>query len=345
MPKPSAVVTGAFGQDGAYLVKSLLSDGYRVLAIGGISKEAENWRFRTLGIADSPDIELVNLDITNPTETRKFIEQTQPNELYNLASHSYVSDSQVFPQQTTMVSAFAPVNLLECLNQTSKETRFFQASSSEMFGNAANSPQNESSMFSPRNLYGSAKVFAHSATLNYRVNTGIFASSGILFNHESPLRAAEFVTRKITSQVAQVKLNQAEDIKIGNLSAVRDWGYAPEFVQAIRLIIGHEEPDTFVVSTGQPTSVRDFIKFAFNAVEIDIEFEGSGLSEVGFNPRDGKNLVSVDPSFYREAEVVPLVGDSSKAHRILGWKAETYASGVAKIMVGEDMRSLARADS
>jgi GDPmannose 4,6-dehydratase len=244
-----------------------------------------------------------------------------------------------------MVSAFATVNLLECLNQISKKTRFFQASSSEMFGDAIESPQNENSVFHPRNIYGSAKVFAHSVTDNYRVNTGIFASSAILFNHESPLRGPEFVTRKITSQVAKIKLNLEEEIKIGNLSAVRDWGYAPEFVQAIRLIVGHEEPDNFVVSTEKPTSVREFVTFAFSAADIDIKFEGTGLSEVGFDQKNGRKLVSVDSSFYREAETVPLVGDSSKANRVLGWRATTTASGIAKVMVDEDMKSLAKAES
>jgi GDPmannose 4,6-dehydratase len=344
MSKPNAVVTGAFGQDGAYLVRSLLGDGYRVFAIGGISKKTDNWRFRALGISENPDLNFVTLDITDPTETRKFIEQVQPHELYNLASHSYVSDSQVFPQQTTMVSAFATVNLLECINQTSQKTRFFQASSSEMFGDAADSPQNENSAFNPRNIYGSAKVFAHSATVNYRLNAGIFASSGILFNHESPLRGSEFVTRRITSQVAQIKLGLAEEIRIGNLSAVRDWGYAPEFVQAIRMIIGHDEPETFVVSTGTLTSVREFVTFAFGAVDIEIEFEGSGFSEVGYDPKNGKKLVSVDPSFYREAETVPLVGDANKVYRVLGWKATTTAPGIAKIMIDEDMKSLTKAE-
>jgi GDPmannose 4,6-dehydratase len=345
MSKLTAVVTGAFGQDGAYLVETLLRDGYKVFAVGGMSKQIDNWRFRKLGIADSTNLNQVTLDITDPAATREFIEQIQPSELYNLASHSYVSDSQVFPQQTTMVSAFATVNLLECLNQKSKKTRFFQASSSEMFGDAVESPQNENSVFHPRNIYGSAKVFAHSVTENYRFNTGIFASSAILFNHESPLRGPEFVTRKITSQVARIKLNLEEKIKIGNLSAVRDWGYAPEFVQAIRLIVGHEEPDTFVVSTDKPTSVREFVTFAFSAAGIDIKFEGTGLSEVGFDQKNGRALVSVDPTFYREAETVPLVGDSSKANRVLGWKASTTASGIAQIMVDEDMKYMTKAES
>jgi GDPmannose 4,6-dehydratase len=229
---------------------------------------------------------------------------------------------------------------MESIGSASPETRFFQAGSSEMFGTAESAPQSETSSFSPRNIYGSAKVFAHSATLNYRENRQLFSASGILYNHESPLRGSEFVTKKITSSVAKVKMNQVDQLRIGNLSSLRDWGYAPEYVEAMRLILGHPKPETFVISSGITTTVREFVRSAFNALDMEIEFEGSGINETGYEPATGRRLVSVEKEFYRESEKVTLVGDSSKASALLGWKAKTAVSEIVSIMVRQDLDSL-----
>jgi GDPmannose 4,6-dehydratase len=209
-----------------------------------------------------------------------------------------------------------------------------------MFGAADSSPQNEDSKFSPRNIYGSAKVFAHNVTENYRQNNNLFASAGILYNHESPLRGEEFVTRKITRQVAKIKLKKQSELRIGNLSSLRDWGFAPEYAQAMRLVLGHDSPDTFVIASGVATSVRDFVKFAFSAVDIEVAFEGSGLAEVGVDQKTGEQIVSVDSDFYRPSETVTLVGDPEKAERILGWRAKTKISEIVGIMVQEDLDSI-----
>jgi GDPmannose 4,6-dehydratase len=238
------------------------------------------------------------------------------------------------------VSAFAVVNILEAIHLASPRTKFFQASSSEMFGNAQSSPQHENSSFRPRNVYGSAKVFAHYLTQNYRDHRDLFAASGILYNHESPLRGDEFVTRKITKAVAKVKLGITDRLSVGNLSAKRDWGYAPEYVEAMRLILNHEQPDTFVISSGTATTVREFILSAFNSIDVELEFEGEGLSEVGLEKKSGQILVSIDKQFYREPEPITLVGDPGKANRALNWKARTSVSEIAKIMVESELQTM-----
>jgi GDPmannose 4,6-dehydratase len=340
MSRAKALITGITGQDGSYLALSLLNDGFEVFGTSGSAISSPKWRFQALGIADHPNLKLLDWDITNPVQTHDVISELRPNELYNLASHSFVADSLFDPQKTTLVSGLAPINMMESIKTTSPETRFFQAGSSEMFGQADTEPQSETSNFLPRNIYGSAKVLAHSATLKYRENCKLFLSSGILYNHESPLRGDEFVTKKITSTVAKIKLNQLDQLRIGNLSSLRDWGYAPEYVDAMRLILGYPEPETFVISSGVATSVRDFVRSAFNALSIEIEFEGRGLSEVGYEPTTGRTLVSVDKEFYRESETVTLVGDSSKASRLLDWTAKTPVSDIVSIMVRQDLGSL-----
>jgi GDPmannose 4,6-dehydratase len=340
MSRPKALITGITGQDGSYLALSLLNDGYEVFGTSGSSITAPKWRFQALGIADHQNLKLLDWDITNPDQTHDVIGETKPDELYNLASHSFVADSLFNPQRTTLVSGLAPINIMESIGSASPDTRFFQAGSSEMFGTADSAPQSETSRFSPRNIYGSAKVFAHSATLNYRENRQLFSASGILYNHESPLRGSEFVTKKITSTVAKVKMNQVDQLRIGNLSSLRDWGYAPEYVEAMRLILGHPTPETFVISSGVTTTVRDFVRSAFNALDMEIEFEGSGINETGYEPTTGRRLVSVEKEFYRESEKVTLVGDSSKASALLGWKAKTPVSEIVSIMVRQDLESL-----
>jgi GDPmannose 4,6-dehydratase len=340
MSESCAVVSGILGQDGSYLARDLLADGYRVFGLVSESHSDSSWRHQKLGISDHKNLKLLQLDISSSGQVSDFLSEMQPDEIYNLASHSFVSDSQSFPQQTAMVTAFAVINFLEAIHQVSRKTRFFQAGSSEMFGDAESAPQNELSKFLPRNIYGSAKVFAHNVCENYRQNSGLFVASGILFNHESPLRGEQFVSRKITRQVAKIKLKQQNELRIGNLSSLRDWGFAPEYVQAMRRTLSHEAPDNFVIASGVATSVRDFINFAFSAVGIDAVFEGSGLSEVGINRETGEQIVSVDPDFYRASETVTLVGDPQKARSVLGWRAQTSVSEIVRIMVEEDLASM-----
>jgi GDPmannose 4,6-dehydratase len=340
MSSPTALITGITGQDGSFLARDLLESGYVVFGTSGSSSPLSNWRFQELGISDNPNLKFVSWDITNPEQTLEIVGETKPNEIYNLASHSFVVDSIFNPQKTTQVSAYAVVNILEAIASSSPETKFFQAGSSEMFGNSPSSPQNENSVFAPRNIYGSAKAFAHFASVNYRENRGVFSTAGILYNHESPLRGSEFVTKKITSTVAKIKLDQTAKLSIGNLSSVRDWGYAPEYVQAMRMVIGHDKPDTFVIASGTATTVRDFVRQAFNAVGIEIEFEGSGLEEVGYERATGRILVSVDTDFFRESEAVALVGDASKAQKLLGWSSKTPVAEITNIMVKHDLEIL-----
>jgi GDPmannose 4,6-dehydratase len=340
MVSPKAIITGVSGQDGSFLARSLLDDGYEVFGTSGSGKTPDTWRLRNLCIEDHPKLRILDWDITNPTETQALISEIKPSEIYNLASSSFVADSLFNPQNTTLVSGFAPVNIMEAITSVSPDSRFFQAGSSEMFGLAESSPQHEQSGFSPRNIYGSAKVFAHSATMNYRENRKLFTTSGILYNHESHLRGKEFVTRKITSAVARIKLNQIEELRIGNLSSERDWGYAPEYVDAMRLILGHDTPETFVISSGVATTVRSFVESAFNAVDIEVSFEGQGLLEVGYEKSSGKTLVTVDKEVYRESEHVTLVGDSSKLKSILGWHAKTNVAEIVELMVKSDLNAL-----
>lgn len=335
-----ALITGITGQDGSYLASELLSEGYKVYGSSGSHKKSDLWRFSKLGIIDNPDLVLIDWDITNAQETNNILEDLKPNELFNLASHSFVPDSSRSTSNTLLVSSFAPVNLMEAINSFSPETRFFQAGSSEMFGSSAFAPQKESSAYSPRNVYGAAKLLAQFAVENFRNQYQMFTSSGVLYNHESPLRGSEFVTKKITSTVAKIKLGQESELRIGNLSSVRDWGYAPEYVKAMRLVIGHSAPETFVIASGAPTKVRDFVKWAFQSVEIEISFEGVGLSEIGYETTSGKVLVSVDKEFFRESETVTLVGDPSKAAKLLGWQSTTSVEDLVEIMVNDDLESI-----
>jgi len=340
MPIPRALVTGIMGQDGAYLAQSLLNDGYEVFGTTRTSSVNTNWRLEKLGISDNPRLKLVDVDITDYGSVRSAVQEIKPNEIFNLASHSFVANSFIHPLETTSVTGTAVVNILQAIRDLSPETKFFQAGSSEMFGNALSYPQNENSHMNPRNIYGSAKVFAHLASVNYRESGGLFSSSGILFNHESPLRGSEFVTRKITRTVAEIKLGKTDRLRLGNLSSLRDWGFAPEYVEGMRLILGHRVPDTFVLSSGVLTSVRDLVEAAFNALEIDIAFEGSGMQEIGYSRSNGKVLVSVEEEFFRETEKVPLVGDSTKARELLGWQGKTKITSIALKMVEEDLASL-----
>ena len=340
--KKAALITGISGQDGAYLSQKLIKDGYTVFGVSRDPSPQTNWRLRHLGLIDHPDLRIFKCDLVDRQQTNELISDLKPAEVYNLASHSFVSDSQNFAHQTAMVSGVAVLNLLEAISKNSPSSKFVQAGSSELFGNSDQSPQNEQSRFRPRNVYASAKLFAHSAVLNYRDNLGIFAANAILYNHESPLRDVQFVTRRISQAVAQISKSGLHKLEIGNLSATRDWGYAPQYVTALRQVLNHPEPDTFVIATGRATTVRDFVRLAFEVVGFEVVFEGTGKLEKGLDVKTGRELVSINSKFYREAEPVPLLGDPSKASQMLGWRAETSVDEIVREMVESDV---ARIDS
>jgi GDPmannose 4,6-dehydratase len=317
-----------------------LSEDYIVYGLlGAANRQPSFWRFEKLGLDGHPNLKILDWDIRDPGQVRAGIKALRPDEVFNFASHSFVGDSLHFPYETALVTSVGVLNILEALSTESPESRFLQAGSSEIFGNCSSSPQSEMSHFAPRNIYGSAKLMAHWATINYRHSHGMSCSNAILYNHESPLRAESFVTRKISKAVANIKLGIQKDFTIGNLSAERDWGYAPEYVDAMRLIIKKDEPGDFVLATGKPTSVREFIRLAFESVGIDVQSEGLAQEEKVFEKDTGRILATVDPNLYRDAEEVPLLGDPSKALEILGWEASTPLHKVIEEMVLSDIEA------
>lgn len=334
------MITGVSGQDGTYLAEKLLADGYVVFGLVKDQSRTRLERLEQLGVLNNRNLNIVSWDLSDFGSTASNLDKISPDEIYNLASHSFVADSIGDSAGTTAIGALAVANLLSAVSESRSEVRFFQAGSSEMFGEALTSPQNEYTPFYPRNLYGSAKVFAHLALGNFRKSGGVFASTAILYNHESPLRGKEFVSRKITSSVVRIKSGKQELLSIGNLSALRDWGFAPEYVDAMRAIVAHDEPSEFVISTGNLTSVRDFVTMAFACVDVKVEFHAAGLEEKGYDSATGKLLVSVDPTHYRESERVPLVGDPSKAREVLGWEAKTEVPQIVELMMSAELEAL-----
>lgn len=338
--KKTALVTGISGQDGAYLSQILLGEGYSVTGVSRDPSPRTNWRLVELGLFDHPELNVVECDLSDPAQTSNLLSQLKPDEVYNLASHSFVSDSQDLAYKTAIVSGISVLNLLEAIKQKSPKSRFVQAGSSELFGNANESPQNELSRFLPRNLYATSKLLAHHAVLNYRDNSSIFAANAILYNHESPLRDAQFVTRKVSRAVAEISSNRRQSMEIGNLSATRDWGYAPEYAIAMHRVVKHSEPETFVIASGRATTVREFVRLAFEVVGLQVVFTGNGTEEKGFDAKTGRELVSTNPQFFREAERIPLLGDPSKASQALGWKADTQVGEIVRQMVESDVALL-----
>lgn len=337
MHKNTYLVTGSFGQDGAYLSKLLLDLGHSVIGVGSPKRKNDPSRLVSLGIDKHPRLTFARVDITNSKHVTQLMESVRPAAVFNLASHSFLGSVKESHPDTAMVNIISVLNILEAISKTSRMTKFFQAGSSEMFGAAENSPQTELSRFFPRNIYGATKVFSHFASADYGSKDGLFCSAAILYNHESPLRPEQFVTRKISTFVAKIKCGYQGSLKIGNLSAIRDWGYAPEYVEGISSIVDHSEPDTFILSTGRPATVRDFVRLAFESVGVSIAFHGSGLDEVGFEVKSGRTLVSVEPEFFRPAEDIPLLGDASKARQVLGWEAKTTLEELIGIMVEHDL--------
>ena len=333
-----AIVTGITGQDGAYLTQLLLQKGYSVYGTYRRTSSVNFWRLAELGIADHPNLSLVEYDLTDLSSTIRLLEKAKAQEIYNLAAQSFVGVSFEQPITTAEITGIGALNLLEAIRTVDTSIRFYQASTSEMFGKVQAVPQNESTPFYPRSPYGVAKLFAHWSTINYRESYGIFGASGILFNHESPLRGKEFVTRKITDAIARIKLGLQESLELGNLDAERDWGYAAEYVEGMWRMLQAEEPDTFVLATGRTVAVREFVRLACAAVGLSIEFEGEGESEIGVDRATGKTIVRVNPDFYRPAEVDLLVGDASKAIDALGWRAKTSLEDLCALMVEADLK-------
>ena len=334
-----AVITGVGGQDGAYLARYLIDLGYEVY--GGYRRAVSPnfWRLNELGILNEPNFHLVEFELTDPFNILSVVNEIRPEEIYNLAAQSFVGVSFKEPFHTASATGIGALNILEAIKTVDKSIKFYQASTSEMFGKVQAVPQSETTPFYPRSPYGVAKLYAHFITVNYQESYDIFASSGILFNHESPLRGLEFVTRKITNTAAKIALKKAKTLELGNLDAKRDWGYAKEYVEGMHAMLQAPAPDTFVLATGVTTTVRDFVKLSFEALDIGIKFEGEGINEVGLNDK-GDVIVKINPAFFRPAEVDLLIGDASKAKQKLGWSAKTDLKELCDMMIKADLRRI-----
>ena len=333
-----AIVTGITGQDGAYLAQFLLEKGYQVVGTYRRTSTINLWRIEQLGIRNHPNLSLVELDLIDSGCCMSLISRIQPDEIYNLAAQSFVGVSFDQPNATAQITGIGALNLLEAIRLINRNIKFYQASTSEMFGKVHEVPQSEETKFYPRSPYGISKLFAHWTTVNYRESYDIFAASGILFNHESPLRGIEFVTRKITHNVAKIKTGQAEIFELGNLDAKRDWGFAKEYVDGMWRMLQAKAPGEYVLATGRSETVRDFVSMAFKAAGVDVEFKGHAEDEYGIDSATGKTILKVNPVFYRPAEVELLIGDASKAESELGWKAQTTLEQLCSMMVEEDLR-------
>jgi len=333
-----ALITGITGQDGAYLAELLLEKGYIVYGTYRRTSSVNFWRMEELGIQDHPNLHLVEFDLTDLGTTFALVNKVQPDEIYNLAAQSFVGVSFEQPSTTAHITGIGALNLLEAIRLINPKIKFYQASTSEMFGKVQEIPQTETTPFYPRSPYGVAKLYAHWMTINYRESYNIFGSSGILFNHESPLRGREFVTRKITDSIAKIKLGKLDVLELGNLDAKRDWGFAKEYVEGMWRMLQADEPDTFVLSTNRTETVRDFVRMAAKAVDINIEFKGSGENEVGVDTATGKVIVTINPKYYRPAEVELLIGSAEKAKQKLGWEPKTNLESLCKMMVEADVR-------
>lgn len=333
-----ALITGITGQDGPYLAQLLLNNGYSVYGTYRRSSSVNFWRMDELGISTHSDMHLLEYDLTDQSANIRLISSIRPDEIYNLAAQSFVGVSFDQPIATAQITGLGALHLLEAIRIVDTGIKYYQASTSELFGKVQEVPQRESTPFHPRSPYGVAKLYAHWITMNYRESYGIFGASGILFNHESPLRGREFVTRKITDGIAKIKLGMLDVLELGNLSAKRDWGYAKEYVEGMWRMMQAEKPDTYVLATGRTETVRDFVSMACKAAEIDIVWQGEGQDEVAIATATNKVIVRVNPVFYRPAEVELLIGDASKAKAELGWEAKTTLEELCAMMVEADLR-------
>lgn len=334
----TSIITGITGQDGAYLAELLLAKGYTVYGTYRRTSSVNFWRIEELGIQNNSNLHLVEYDLTDLGASIALVQKTQPDEIYNLAAQSFVGVSFDQPSTTAQITGIGALNLLEAIRLVNPKIRFYQASTSEMFGKVQAIPQVEGTPFYPRSPYGVAKLYAHWMTVNYRESYDIFGSSGILFNHESPLRGREFVTRKITDSVAKIKLGKLDVLELGNLDAKRDWGYAKEYVEGMWRMLQADEPDTFVLATNRTETVRDFVRMAFKGAGMQVEFKGAAEQEVAVDAETGKTVMRINPRYYRPAEVDLLIGDPAKAKAKLGWEPATTLEQLCQMMVEADLR-------
>lgn len=332
-----AIITGITGQDGAYLAELLLNKNYVVYGTYRRTSSVNFWRIEELGIDKHTNLHLVEYDLTDLSASIRLLQTTKATEVYNLAAQSFVGVSFEQPVTTAEITGLGAVNLLEAIRIVNPKIRFYQASTSEMFGKVQAIPQKEDTPFYPRSPYGVAKLYAHWMTINYRESYGIFGCSGILFNHESPLRGQEFVTRKITDSVAKIKLGKLDVLELGNLDAKRDWGFAKEYVEGMWRMLQVDEPDTYVLATNRTETVRDFVTMAFKAAGIDLRYEGKDENEIGIDAATNKVLVRINPKFYRPAEVELLIGSPAKAKEKLGWEPKTTLEELCDMMVKADI--------
>jgi GDPmannose 4,6-dehydratase len=338
MNAKTAIITGITGQDGAYLAELLLDKGYTVYGTYRRTSTVNFWRIEELGIQNHPNLHLVEFDLTDPGCIIGLLQKVQPDEVYNLAAQSFVGVSFDQPATTAQITGVGALNLLEGIRLVNPKIKFYQASTSEMFGKVQAIPQVEETSFYPRSPYGVAKLYAHWMTVNYRESYNIFASSGILFNHESPLRGREFVTRKITDSVAKIKLGMLDCMELGNIDAKRDWGFAKDYVDGMWRMLQADEPDTFVLATNRTETVRDFVRMAFKGAGIAVDFKGEAEGETAVDTATGKTVMRINPRFYRPAEVELLIGNPAKAKAKLGWEPKTTLEQLCQMMVEADLR-------
>lgn len=336
-----AIVTGITGQDGAYLAKLLLEKGYKVYGTIRRLSSQNLWRIEDLGVINHPNLELVDFDLTDEAGAIRLMDRCGPDEVYNLAAQSFVGVSFEQPATTAQITGLGATHLLEAIRMVNPKIRYYQASTSEMFGKVQEIPQTEKTPFWPRSPYGVAKLYAHWMTINYRESYDIFGSCGILFNHESPLRGLDFVTRKITHAAAMIKAGKQDVLELGNLDAKRDWGFAGDYVEGMWRMLQADRPDVYVLATNVTTPVREFVSMAFKAAGITLEFKGKAENEIGVDTATGKTVVRVNPKFYRPAEVDLLIGNPVKAKTELGWEPKVNVAQLCEMMVKADMDRVA----
>jgi len=333
-----AFITGITGQDGSYLAELLLDKGYEV---HGILRRASVFTSQRIdGILSHPRIKTYHGDLTDSSNLHALLAKIEPDEIYNLGAQSHVAVSFEVPEYTGEVDALGAIRLLDAIKDTKVRTRLYQASTSELFGGLpGTAPQNEETPFYPKSPYGAAKLYAYWVTVNYREAYGLYACNGILFNHESPRRGETFVTKKVTKAAARISQGRLDTLRLGNLDAMRDWGYAKDYVEAMWLMLQQDEPRDYVIATGKTHSVRHFCELAFKEVGIDIEWRGEGVEEIGVDRNGNRTVIEVDPAYFRPAEVDLLHGDPSKARRELGWEPTTSLEELVRIMVRYDLRN------